>query len=236
MTISPPEIPIIYQDEFLVVVHKPAGMLVHRGMGAQVGEHFLMQVVRDQINTFIYPVHRLDRATSGLVVFALTSEVARELQNSWQTGLIKKSYQAIVRGWIPESEGLRDEALDDPDNGKQYEAQTRWKVLETCTVPFPIGAFSEARYSLMELEPLTGRWHQLRRHFSRMKHPIIGDTTHGDRHHNHMLRDRLGWWRLLLAANSLEFPHPATGMQIMLKDLPARGLAPYWDVLLGIGD
>jgi len=224
-------IPILFQDEFLAVVHKPAGMLVHRGMGAQVGEQFLVQAVRDQINAFVYPLHRLDRATSGIVVFALSSEITKALQAVWLSGQVRKRYQAIVRSWLPETEGIREEALDDPDNGNLYEAQTRWKVMETCSVPFPIGNFTEARYSLLELEPITGRWHQLRRHLSRMKHPIIGDTTHGDRHHNHMLRERLGWWRLLLAANSIEFPHPVTQQLIRIEDDPSRGLLPYWDTL-----
>ena len=226
--------PILFQDDFFVIVHKPSGMLVHRGMGAHSNEQFLVQTVRDQIGAFVYPLHRLDRATSGIVVFALSPELTKLLQDVWLSGQVRKTYQAIVRSWLPELEGVCNESLDDPDNGRLYEAQTRWKVLDTCAVPFPIGTYPEARFTLLELEPTTGRWHQLRRHLSRMKHPIIGDTTHGDRHHNHLVRDRLGWWRLLLAANTIEFPHPITKQMIHIEDDQSNGIQPYWVTLLSI--
>ena len=126
-----------------------------------------------------------------------------------------------MRGWLAEPEGVRDEALDSPDNGALQEARTRWKVLERTTVPWPCGPHPGLRLSLLELEPLTGRWHQLRRHAARMGHPIAGDTTHGDRHVNHLLRDRLGWWRLHLEATTLLVPHPTTGEILRLESAPA---------------
>lgn len=222
---------VLYRDEFLVAVSKPAGMLVHRGMGAQAHEPFLLQTLRDQIRERLLPVHRLDRPTSGVVVFALQSEVARRMQELWQIGAVRKTYQAIARGWMPALEGLRDEALDHPDTGVLQEARTRWRELSRCTVPVPLERYTEVRYCLLELEPLTGRTHQLRRHLSRMQHPIIGDTTHGDRHHNHMLQERLGWWRLLLCAQSLQFPHPVTGEPFCIAELPENRLDGYWETL-----
>lgn len=226
------DVPIVYQDEALVVVHKPAGMLVHRGMMAGRHEQFLLQTVRDLVGQAVYPVHRLDRPTSGLVLFGLSSEVANSLQKSWQAGLVSKTYQAIVRGWMPEPSGFVDMPLDDPDSGILQDAQTAWKVLEQCTYPLAVSQYPEMRLSLMELRPHTGRYHQLRRHFSRLHHPIIGDTTHGDRHHNHALQEHFGWWRLMLWAKRLEFPHPQTGMLCTLEDASERGLGSYWNRVL----
>jgi tRNA pseudouridine65 synthase len=225
------ELTILYQDEYLVAVSKPAGMLVHRGMGAQAHEAFLLQTLRDQLGTLLYPVHRLDRPTAGVVVFALQSAGARRLQELWQCGQVRKTYQAIVRGWMLNPEGLHEEALDHPDTGVLQEARTRWRELDRCTVPIPVSRYTEARYSLLELEPLTGRYHQLRRHMARMQHPIIGDTTHGDRHHNHMLQERMGWWRLLLAATSIALPHPVTDEMLTIADVPENGLGSYWEAL-----
>ena len=211
---------LLHRDEHLVAVAKPAGMLVHRGMGASRDETFLLQAVRDLVGAYVYPVHRLDRPTEGIVVFALDPVSARTLQECWQTGSVRKTYRAIVRGWLQVPEGIRDEALDSPDNGALQEARTRWKSLATTHLPWPCGPHPGLRLSLLELEPLTGRWHQLRRHLARMGHPIAGDTTHGDRHVNHLLRDRLGWWRLHLEATSIRLPHPATGRWLPLEASP----------------
>lgn len=211
---------ILHRDEHLVAIAKPAGMLVHRGMGASRDETFLLQSARDLVGAYVYPVHRLDRPTEGVVVFALDPVSAKTLQESWQTGSVRKSYRAIARGWLPAPDGIRDEALDSPDNGALQEARTRWESLATTMIPWPCGPHPGLRLSLLELEPLTGRWHQLRRHLARMGHPIAGDTTHGDRHVNHLLRDRLGWWRLHLEATSLSLPHPATGAALHLETSP----------------
>lgn len=213
---------IIHRDARLVAVAKPAGMLVHRGMGASREEMFLLQAVRDMVGARVHPVHRLDRPTAGVVVFALDPAAARTLQDAWQSGSVRKTYRAVTRGWLAE-EGLRDEALDSPDNGALQEARTRWRTLGRALLPWPCGPHPGLRLSLLELEPLTGRWHQLRRHLARMGHPIAGDTTHGDRHVNHLLRDRLGWWRLHLEAMSLVLPHPESGEALRLDSCPEGG-------------
>lgn len=226
---------ILHRDDELVAVRKPPGMLVHRGMGASRSETFLLQAVRDLVGAWVYPVHRLDRPTEGVVVFALDPVTARALQETWQDGTVRKTYEAIVRGWLREPEGIRDEALDSPDNGALQEAQTRWKEIERLEIPWACGPHPGLRLALLRLEPLTGRWHQLRRHLARMGHPIAGDTTHGDRHVNHLLRDRLGWWRLHLEAVRLEIPRPGGGGPLVLDARPQgdgamRGL---WETLRG---
>lgn len=228
------ELPVLFQDECMAVVHKPSGMLVHRGMGADRDELFLLQAVRDQLGKFVHPIHRLDRPTSGLVAFAFDPITTRELQKIWQDGRLTKTYHAIARGWMPESSGFRDEALDDPDSGVLQEAQTHWRELDRLEVPWTHGSHPTRRLGLVELEPVTGRFHQLRRHLTRMAHPIVGDTVHGCRHINHEVEAQLGWWRLLLFAHRLRFPHPHTGEMLCLEDAPERGVGPWWERLKGI--
>ena len=229
--IDAPEIPVVYQDEEIVVVHKPAGLLVHRGMGASAHEPFLLQRVRDLTGRWVYPPHRLDRPTCGLVVFTFRPETCGVMQEHLKAGVVRKTYQAIARGWMPETHGVRDEALDSPDNGALQDAVTRWRELERCSIPHPFGGHPTGRFCLVELEPVTGRWHQLRRHFSRMQHPLAGDTTHGDRHVNHFLEKHFEWWRLMLWARHLRFPHPVTGQELDFVDAPERGIGWFWDRL-----
>ena len=224
------EVRILLRDEHLVAVAKPAGMLVHRGMGADRSETFLLQSVRDAVGARVHAVHRLDRPTCGVVLFATGPEAARALQESWKAGLVRKTYHGVARGWLAESAGIREEALDDPDTGNLQEAATRWFELERIELPWESGAHPTARFSLLELEPRTGRWHQIRRHLSRMAHPLVGDTVHGDRRTNHLVRDRLGFWRLLLWARTLEFPHPAAGETVRVED-DGAGIRPFWDAL-----
>lgn len=225
------ELSILYQDDFLVAVSKPSGMLVHRGMGAQADEVFLLQALRDQLSLILHPLHRLDRPTSGIVLFAQQSATTRAMQELWHSNQVRKTYHAIARGWMPTEQGLRDEALDHPLTGVIQDAQTRWRELKRCEVPWAAGPYPQSRYCLLELEPLTGRYHQLRRHLSRMTHPILGDTTHGDRHHNHAMQLHKGWWRLMLAAVQIQFPHPHTGELITIQDHEKHGVAPYWQEL-----
>lgn len=229
--IEPTAIPVVFQDDGIVVVHKPAGLLVHRGMGASAHEPFLLQLVRDLTDRWVYPVHRLDRPTSGLVVFTFRPETCGILQEHMKAGRFRKTYRAIARGWMPEPQGVREEALDSPDNGALQDASTRWLELDRCTIPHPFGGHPTGRFALLELEPTTGRWHQLRRHFSRMHHPLAGDTTHGDRHVNHFFESRFGWWRLMLWACRLGFPHPVTGRELEFADAPERGIGSFWERL-----
>ncbi len=216
-------IPIVYQDEHLVVVHKPAGLLVHRSELDKYETRFAMQVVRDQLGQSVYTVHRLDKPTSGLLIFALHQEAARQMSQAFAEGLVEKHYQAIVRGYLG-----GDDVLDYPltpekekwDKGKSYEPQeavTHYKQMAQVELPFAVGRYETARYSLVELKPLTGRRHQLRRHMAHLRHPIVGDSRHGDGAHNRFFREELGIGRLLLQARYLKFKHPITEKLLTLE-------------------
>lgn len=212
------ELQICYSDDALVVVNKPAGMLVHRS-GIDARETvFLMQTLRDQLGQHVFPVHRLDKPTSGLVIFALSSDIARELSLMFGRGEIGKTYLAFVRGHTPPSISidypLRDEVDSKGRKTKQgaiKEAATELKTMASWTIPEPVDRYPEARYSKVELNPLTGRFRQLRRHMKHISHPILGDVRYGKGTHNRFIQECVGIKRLWLHAHRLVFHHPDTG-------------------------
>ncbi len=217
---------ILYQDEHYVAVDKPAGLLVHRAKQTPLDEPVLLQQLRDQIGTFLYPAHRLDRPTSGLIVFGLTSEAAAKLVNLFTKRQVQKKYQALVRGYFPESVRvdlkLRDRFGEeqpgyDESCHPEQDAVTRFGLKENFEMPWECQGFSTSRYSLVEAMPETGRWHQIRRHLHHISHPIIGDHRHGDNHHNHAFEERLGLKRMLLVATELELQHPFTGELLCIR-------------------
>lgn len=233
-----PPLDIVYQDDDLAVINKPSGLLVHRSRIASEAREFAMQMLRDQIGQHVYPVHRLDRPTSGLLIFALSSEIATKMSESFATSQVKKQYHAVVRGYLPE-EGTVDyplkEELDkiaDAQADKDKEAQeavTHFRCLEKVELPFKVSKKHDTtRYSLVELTPETGRKHQLRRHMAHLRHPIIGDTNHGDGRHNRFFREYFDSHRLLLAATGVEFKHPVSGEAISLTvPLPGEFLKAF---------
>ncbi|NVJ57902.1 MAG: tRNA pseudouridine(65) synthase TruC [Vibrionaceae bacterium] len=217
---------IIYQDEYFVAVNKPAGMLVHRSWLDKHETQFVMQTLRDQIGQHVFPLHRLDRPTSGVLIFALSSEVASQVMPMFANHEMEKTYHAIVRGWI-EEQGRLDYALKveldkiaDKHASQDKEAQeaiTDYRPLAKVEIPYSTGKFPTTRYCLMEMQPLTGRKHQLRRHMAHLRHPIVGDTTHGDGKHNKLFRDVFDSHRLLLHSSSLKFVHPFTQQELVIK-------------------
>ncbi|WP_244613099.1 pseudouridine synthase [Modicisalibacter radicis] len=206
-------LPIVYQDDILVAVRKPSGLLVHRSALARGETRFALQLLRDQLGRRVYPLHRLDRPTSGLLLFALDPEVARELGEAFTARQVAKRYLAVVRGVGPEQERL-DYPLREEDGARpkaEMPAQpacTEIRRLDSVELPVQVDRYPQARYSLIEARPLTGRRHQIRRHLSRRGYPIIGDAKHGKGLHNRFFRDRLGCERLLLAAVGLSLWHP----------------------------
>ena len=211
---------IVYQDDWIVAINKPSGLLVHRSFMDSAATEFAVQLLRDQLGCWVQPVHRLDRPTSGVLVFSLEKEVANDLMAQFADHLPQKRYLAVVRGYC-EGEGVLDYALkrevDDytqASTAVEQEAVTHWKCLKTVELPYAVGKFTTARFSLMELKPETGRKHQLRRHMAHLRHPMIGDTRHGDGVQNKFFRETLGIQRLLLHASGIRFTHPVTGCEV----------------------
>jgi len=215
---------ILYRDEHLIAIDKPAGLLVHRSDVDRHENRFAVQLLRDQIGRRVQPVHRLDRGTSGVLLFAFDAGTTRCLGEQFERNAVRKTYLAVVRGWPPES-GIVDHALsrqhDDYGSAlKQTEAQsaiTRYQRLATAEVPYAVERFPTSRYALMALNPQTGRRHQLRRHMKHIAHPIIGDATHGKGIHNRFFQQQFGCHRLLLACVELRFLHPVSGEELAIQ-------------------
>lgn len=234
---QPPLIEILFEDEHIVAIHKPAGLLVHRSYLARRERFFAMQMTRDLVGCHVFPVHRLDRPTSGVLLFAKSSEVARQLCEQFADHSIKKQYLAIVRGNMHES-GTLDYALKqefddigdkhvDPNKAAQ-EAVTDFQPLLNTEIPFSSGRYPSSRYALIRLSPHTGRKHQLRRHMAHLRHPIVGDTTHGDGKQNKFFREHFNINRLWLIAKSLQFVHPVTQQAMHIEtELEAEWLTVF---------
>lgn len=217
----------LFRDEHYVAVHKPPGLLVHRTWLAEDTD-FLLQRVRDRVGQRVYPVHRLDRATSGVIVFGLSPAATRRLRSAFEAQQVSKCYLAVVRGWVTAA-GTVDHPLDDPETGVgRRPALTRYRPLARTELPFAVDRYPTARYSLVAAEPLTGRRHQVRRHLKHVAHPIVGDTSYGKGTHNRFFRSRFGLDRLLLVASELRFVHPYTGDPVLIR--AARD--PDWERLL----
>ncbi len=209
------ELEIIYQDEFLVVINKPHGLLVHRSKIALDVEEFALQILRDQIQKQVYPAHRLDRKTSGLLIFALNKDVLKVMNQIFQDNAIKKEYLALVRGWTLD-EFTIDKALP-KENGSLQEALTHFKTLECIEKPWENGKFKTSRYALVKVFPVTGRMHQIRRHLNHFRHPIIGDRPHGCNKQNKFLKEKFDISTMYLHALKVEFNHPISGKPMILK-------------------
>lgn len=206
---------ILYQDSDLIAINKPHGLLVHPSYIARDVEEFAMQMLRDQIGQYVYPVHRLDRKTGGILLFALNKETDRLMQMQFADKQVSKKYLAIVRGFTPD-ELLIDYALA-KENGTLQEAKTYFRTLQKSELDIPFGKHSTSRYSLIEANPETGRMHQLRRHFAHIFHPIIGDRPHGCNKQNKFWLEKFGMNTMLLHASELEFRHPVTRETIHIR-------------------
>jgi tRNA pseudouridine65 synthase len=258
-----PILTILYQDEYMVAVDKPAGLFVHRSYMDKDEIYFALQLVRDQVGQYVYPVHRLDRPTSGVLLFALTKEVATILSEAFankskqtdtleNVGLGKndncdlamvKTYYALVRGHV--SVDVTDQRTqvdnNDTDSVRGFidhplkekldklgdknvsrdkpaqSAQSYYRVIEQASLPIKVGKFDSVRYSLVEVQPITGRRHQIRRHLAHLRHPIIGDINYGDNKQNPFFIEHFAFKRLMLIAKSLEFNHPITNKRMKIS-------------------
>jgi len=210
-------IEIVYEDAELLAVNKPAGLLVHRSAIAADETDFLLERLARQIGGTLHLAHRLDRATSGIVLLAKSRDIAAALGRQFMARRIAKRYLAVVRGW-PEVEGVIDYALPDVrERSPRKPALTHWHTLATATVPIALGRYPEQRYALVEVQPETGRYRQIRKHFHHVSHHLIGDTSHGRGDHNRLWRMHFQMHRLLLHAWRLELTHPLNGTPLALQ-------------------
>lgn len=210
------QLKILYADTNYVAINKPSGLLVHRTALDKHATLFALQLLRDQIGQEVYPCHRLDRPTSGVLLFALSPDAAHHAQKEFSERRVIKIYHAIVRGWI-DDQGLIDSTLRCEERpGRSYEAKTNYRCIQKSEIDIPVGRYNKARFSLIELHPLTGRKHQLRRHLAHIRHPILGDTRHGDGAQNRFIREHFTCNRLLLHACQLKIYPQISGQTITI--------------------
>ena len=218
---------ILFQDEHLVAVNKPEGLLVHRTNLAKDEEDAVVQRLRDQTGKWVFPVHRLDRGTSGVLLMAFTPDIARQLSLQFSEAQTRKTYHCLVRGYCDES-GVIDYPLAKLNEqkgrsrfkieGTEKDAETHFVRLKQFQLPVPVSRYDSMRLSWLEVTPKQGRKHQIRRHFKHLLNPLVGDTCYGCRHINKVTREI--WsedFRLMLHASSLEFSHPISKQRMTLE-------------------
>jgi len=215
---------ILHQDDYLIAIDKPAGLLVHRSDIDRHETRFAVQALRDQVGRWVQPVHRLDKGASGVLLFACDANTTRGLSGQFERNEVDKTYLAVVRGWPPESgtiaHPLSRHGRDDGRAVKDTDAQpacTDYRRLATVELPDAVDGYPTSRYALVRLIPRTGRRHQLRRHAKHIAHPIIGDATHGKGSHNRYFQRQFGCHRLLLACVEVRFRHPVTNAHMTIR-------------------
>jgi len=206
---------IVYQDEHIIAINKPHGLLVHRSSIANDAKVFALQLLRDQVGRHVSPVHRLDRKTGGLLLFAFEKDVEIAMHQQFQNAQVQKKYLAVLRGHSPDQQDI-DYPLA-KENGTLQEAFTSFVTLRRSELQIPFGKHSTSRYSLVEATPTTGRMHQLRRHFAHIFYPIIGDRKHGCNKQNRFFKETWEMTTMLLHASQLSFNHPVTGVPLTLN-------------------
>ncbi len=223
---------ILYQDDTLIAIDKPSGLLVHRSPIDKRETRFAVQQLRDQIGQHVFPVHRLDRPTSGVLLFAFDGHTASDLGRQMMARTVQKEYFAIVRGFIHGS-GLidydlkfRPDKIADKHRGDiaPQPATTEYHPLARYELPIASGRYETSRYTAVKLKPTTGRKHQLRRHMVHLRHPIIGDTTHGDGKQNKFLKTRFGFNNLALTCTRIVIKHPVSGEPLEITTTPRAGM------------
>jgi tRNA pseudouridine65 synthase len=198
-----------------VAINKPHGLLVHRSPIAADATEFAVQRLRNQLGQRVWPTHRLDRKTGGVLLFALSETANAAMQQQFMAGQVQKTYLALVRGYTPDTLTI-DYPLRHPDTGAVQEAVTYLTTLRRTEIPLPHGPHATSRYSLVQLNPATGRMHQLRKHMAHVFHPIIGDRPHGCNKQNRLFLEQFQMNTMLLHAQRLLFTHPTTGEAVAI--------------------
>ena len=221
---------ILFEDDSFLMVNKPNKMLVYPSLIAKNCHWFATKELAKMGYANLHTVHRLDRPTSGLLLFAKNKEMAKAISNLFAGNEVAKKYLCIVRGFT-EAEGKIDKALQKEGEGEVQEALTLYQTLQQQEVDLEISKYPKSRFSLLEVRPITGRMHQIRRHLAHLRHPIIGDIKYGDRHYNRYMREVLGFENLMLHAHQMEFTHPLSQEKISITaPLPAE----FIDLLKGL--
>lgn len=209
---------VIFEDEYFICVSKPNNILVHHAYHSRnvADEDSLLQLIKNETDLKVYPIHRLDRKTSGIILLAKQKEFVSKFQELFTNNKIQKTYFGVVRGFSPDAKTI-DSPVKGRDANVHKEALTYLKTLNNITLNIPVKPYNSSRYSLIELLPKTGRMHQLRVHTNKISHPLIGDPKYGDKNHNIMFEDNFGFKNLFLHAGKLEFSHPFTSEKMILK-------------------
>lgn len=206
---------ILYRDEYYIAINKPHDLLVHRSSIAADVEQFALQLLRDQVGQKVYPVHRIDRKTAGVLLFALDKDSEIAMQQQFMNDMVQKRYLAIVRGHTP-----AEQEIDYPlrkENGALQDAFTSYTTLKRAELDVPFGAHATSRYSFIDIIPKTGRMHQIRKHMAHIFHPIIGDRTHGCNKQNKLFKEKWEMNTMLLHAAQLQFKHPVSGEAVSIS-------------------
>lgn len=206
---------IVYRDEFLIAINKPHGLLVHRSSIANDAKEFALQLLKTQIGQYVSPVHRLDRKTGGVLLFALDKETEKAMHQQFMNAEVHKEYIAILRGYAPNAMEIDYPLVK--ENGAIQEALTAFETLKQAELNIPLGKHPTSRYSLVLAKPTTGRMHQLRKHFAHIFHPIIGDRKHGCNKQNRFFKEQWKMTTMLLHASKLTFKHPITGTTVEIS-------------------
>jgi tRNA pseudouridine65 synthase len=209
------QLEIIYEDDELIAINKPHGLLVHRSSIAMDAEVFALQLVRDYLGEHVYPFHRLDRKTAGVLIFAKNKEAAAMMQHVFSLDSTTKKYHCIVRGFFP-AEIMLDHPLTNL-KGVSQEAQTLFRCLQHFELDIPLGKHATSRYAYIVAEPKTGRMHQIRKHLNHLRFPIIGDRPHGCNKQNKLFLEKWNMSTMMLHAKEVDFIHPKTGIRTCLQ-------------------
>lgn len=212
------DLEIIFEDRYFICVNKPNNMVVHHAHHSRniADETSLLQLILEEKGFKAYPIHRLDRKTSGIILLAKEPTFVSKFQELFTKNEIEKMYYGVVRGYSPEAK-IIDSPVKGRDANVYKEALTHLKTLEQITLDIPVKPYDSARYSLVELIPKSGRMHQLRVHTLKISHPLIGDAKYGDKNHDLMFDKNFGWKNLFLHAGKLEFKHPFSKEKLILK-------------------
>lgn len=206
---------ILYKDDNLIAINKPHGLLVHKSGYASNANEFAVQFLRDQIGQKVYPCHRLDRKTSGVLLFALNRDTNSKIQQRFTENKVNKKYVAIVRGFT-EDAGVIDYPLTN-DKGKTQDAITKYKTIQQAEIDIPSGKYNTSRFSLVEIYPQAGRYHQIRKHFAHIMHPIIGDRPHGCNKQNKLFKEKFNMITMMLHASEVSFLYPGLSEEIIIE-------------------